>query len=104
MFIVFIWCSCRLAYMQPSSLGDNIDAEFIVCHAASEVKAILNDAATSLTSNSDDFWVMAAALKRFVDAEGHGDLPLEVCDGNNLCFPLCFLPANPKESENRHLL
>ena len=47
--------------------------------AASEVKAILDDPATAATARSDDFWVMAAGLKRFVQQEGNGSLPLEVC-------------------------
>ena len=32
----------------------------------------------SVSPESDDFWVLAAALKRFVDGEGKGCLPAEV--------------------------
>ena len=41
-----------------------------------------------MSPESDDFWVLAAALKRFVDNEGKGSLPVEV--GN--------LPASLPES------
>jgi len=48
--------------------------------AAPEVRAILQDeAAAGVAAKSDDFWVLAAALKRFIEEEGHGSLPLEVC-------------------------
>lgn len=44
------------------------------------MRAILQDeAAARVAAKSDDFWVLAAALKRFVEEEGHGSLPLEVC-------------------------
>ena len=46
--------------------------------AASEVRAVLEDEATRVGPQSPDFWVLAAALKRFVDGEGQGSLPLEV--------------------------
>jgi hypothetical protein len=36
-----------------------------------------DEAADGATSSSDDFWVLAAALKRFVENEGCGSLPLE---------------------------
>ena len=46
---------------------------------AAEVQAIMRDeAADCAASNADDFWVLAAALKRFVENEGCGSLPLEV--------------------------
>ena len=54
---------------------------FILVHsadAASEVRSILEDEGTSVSPESDDFWVLAAALKRFVDNEGKGCLPVEV--------------------------
>lgn len=54
------------------------------CLAASEVRAILEDEATSVSPDSDDFWVLAAALKRFVDNEGQGCLPVEVSCLTNL--------------------
>ena len=45
--------------------------------AASELRSILEDeCCSSLSATSSDFWVMAAALKRFLDE--HGTLPLEV--------------------------
>ena len=51
----------------------------VVCAAAPEVRAILQDEATaSADAKTDDFWVLVAALKRFVEEEGHGGLPLEV--------------------------
>jgi hypothetical protein len=37
-----------------------------------------DECATALTPASDTFWVLAAALRGFVEAEGGGDLPLEV--------------------------
>ncbi len=37
-----------------------------------------DECATALTPASDVFWVLAAALRGFVEAEGGGDLPLEV--------------------------
>lgn len=45
--------------------------------ASSEVRSILEDEATSVSPESDDFWVLAAALKRFVDNEGKGCLPVQ---------------------------
>ncbi len=48
--------------------------------AASEVAALMRDeCASALTPASDLFWVLVAALRDFVAAEGCGDLPLEVC-------------------------
>ena len=38
---------------------------------------MLEDEATRVGPQSPDFWVLAAALKRFVDGEGQGSLPLE---------------------------
>ncbi len=46
--------------------------------AASEVRSVLEDDATSVGPHSTDFWILAAALKRFIDGEGQGSLPLEV--------------------------
>jgi amyloid beta precursor protein binding protein 1 len=44
----------------------------------SEVKAIIEDeAATNITANTADFWVLAAALGRFINTEGAGQPPLE---------------------------
>eukprot|EP00878_Enallax_costatus_P020102 GHUV01021234.1.p1 GENE.GHUV01021234.1~~GHUV01021234.1.p1 ORF type:complete len:521 (+),score=136.35 GHUV01021234.1:1712-3274(+) len=44
----------------------------------SEVRAILEDPkADNLESSTPDFWVMVAALRRFVAAEGGGRLPLD---------------------------
>ncbi len=57
-----------------------------VC-AASEVRAVLEDDAASVGPHSADFWVLAAALKRFIDGEGQGSLPLEVI---NLCTDLAL--------------
>ena len=48
-----------------------------LCFAASEVRAVLEDEATRIAPQSPDFWVLAAALKRFVEGEGGGSLPLE---------------------------
>lgn len=54
-------------------------AEWSSCYAASEVQAVLRDEkAASLTEQSTDFWIMAAALRDYVDAEGEGSLPVEV--------------------------
>ena len=48
--------------------------------AAASVSAE-NGASTSEDHTTDEaaFWIMTAALKRFVEGEGNGDLPLEVC-------------------------
>jgi len=44
---------------------------------SSTVQAILNDPkATNITAQSSDFWVIAAAVKEFVQHEGAGMLPL----------------------------
>lgn len=48
-------------------------------HAASEVKSILEDDAASVNKESDNYWVLTAALKRYIDNEGKGQLPIEVC-------------------------
>ena len=47
-------------------------------HAASEVKAIVEDEAASVSKESDNYWVLAAALKRYLEKEGNGQLPIEV--------------------------
>lgn len=42
-----------------------------------EVQQILRDEkASNISEKSDEFWVLAAALKEFVENEGKGDLPL----------------------------
>ena len=47
--------------------------------AASEVASILFSLRTaSLERSASDFWVMAAALRDFVEAEGGGNLPIQV--------------------------
>ncbi|KAL3148869.1 hypothetical protein ABBQ32_001742 [Trebouxia sp. C0010 RCD-2024] len=43
----------------------------------SEVRAILEDKAARVNKESDNYWVLAAALKRFIDNEGQGQLPIE---------------------------
>ncbi|CAI6003661.1 unnamed protein product [Closterium sp. NIES-64] len=43
----------------------------------SELQAIFTDAAMQLSHASSDFWVLAAALKLFVEKEGEGDLPVD---------------------------
>lgn len=46
---------------------------------ASEVREILDDSSASISgADVDDFWILVAALKRFVENEGAGNLPLEV--------------------------
>jgi lipopolysaccharide biosynthesis protein len=47
-------------------------------HAAVEVQRIMADERTALTPSSSMFWVLVAALKRFVEEEGKGNLPIEV--------------------------
>lgn len=39
---------------------------------------MMADERTALTPSSSTFWVLVAALKRFVEEEGKGSLPLEV--------------------------
>jgi len=48
------------------------------CGAASEVRNIMEDEAANVSQESDKYWVLAAALKRYVDQEGKGQLPIEV--------------------------
>jgi hypothetical protein len=56
----------------------HLDSALVAVGAAAEVQAIMQDDAADIAdSNSDDFWVLAAALKRFVEDEGRGSLPLE---------------------------
>ncbi|CAI7779469.1 unnamed protein product [Closterium sp. NIES-53] len=43
----------------------------------SELQAIFIDPAMQLSHASSDFWVLAAALKLFVEKEGEGDLPVD---------------------------
>ena len=57
-------------------------------HAAREVQAILQDSkAANLEASSDDFWVMAAALRDYVEAEGEGCVPIEVLPLPSLTSP-----------------
>ncbi len=49
---------------------------FVYC-VAPEVKQILEDERTNLTSDSSEYWVLAAALKQFF-TENSGQLPVEV--------------------------
>ncbi len=46
---------------------------------------MLEDEATSVGPHSTDFWILAAALKRFIDGEGQRSLPLEVIHLNMPC-------------------
>lgn len=41
---------------------------------------MLDDEAAIVGPQSTDFWILAAALKRFIDGEGKGSLPLEVAN------------------------
>lgn len=52
---------------------------FSPLHAAREMHALFEDeSATHITESSADFWIMIAALSRFVQQEGHGSfLPLD---------------------------
>lgn len=43
----------------------------------------------NVSSSSSSFWCLAAALKQFIEQEGHGLLPLEVCPLLN-CVPASF--------------
>jgi hypothetical protein len=52
-----------------------------------------DEAAESATSSSDDFWVLAAALKRFVGNEGCGSLPLEASQRWRLLAAACLQHA-----------
>lgn len=49
-------------------------------NAAPEVRAIVGDEAANVDQKSDNYWVLAAALKRYISNEGKGQLPIEVCD------------------------
>lgn len=48
------------------------------CCAASEVRCIVEDEAVKVSKESDNYWVLAAALKRYLDQEGNEQLPIEV--------------------------
>lgn len=64
---------------------------------AVEVQRVLDDgAALDLHQSSSDFWVMAAAVRHFVQQEGNGQLPLQVrsafsVQGCNLVIVACAL-------------
>lgn len=69
-------CKCACKAMLPCESGGYY--YLTAAGAAADVQAIMQDeAAESASSSSDDFWVLAAALKRFVENEGCGSLPLE---------------------------
>ena len=51
-------------------------------YAASEVRSVLDDEAAIVGPQSTDFWILAAALKHFIDGEGESSLPLEVITSN----------------------
>lgn len=38
----------------------------------------MEDEAASVSKESDNYWVLAAALKRYLEKEGNGQLPIEV--------------------------
>lgn len=42
-----------------------------------EVRAIVGDEAANVDQKSDNYWVLAAALKRYISNEGNGQLPIE---------------------------
>lgn len=64
-------------------------------HAASEVKSILEDDAANVNKESDNYWVLTAALKRYIDNEGKGQLPIEVCMAPGLHGPsVAYAPVN----------
>ena len=46
--------------------------------SAKEVQQILADERASLMPSSSTFWVLVAALRRYIAEEGRGSLPLEV--------------------------
>lgn len=60
-------------------------------HTASEVRSILEDEAASVSKESDHYWILTAALKRYIDNEGKGQLPIEVCMPPILCNPPCYV-------------
>ena len=64
-------------------------------YAASEVKSILEDDAASVNKESDNYWVLTAALKRYIDNEGKGQLPIEVGMAPLLCaLTVVYAPVN----------
>lgn len=74
-----LWCITCLAivvYHLPDSAS--LIASSSGFYAASEVKAIVEDEAASVSKESDNYWVLAAALKRYLANEGNGQLPIEV--------------------------
>ncbi|XP_038070147.1 NEDD8-activating enzyme E1 regulatory subunit-like [Patiria miniata] len=55
----------------------SVNASVVVTRVPSEVQDILRDpSCVNLTSESSSFWVIAQAVKQFVDNEGGGKLPL----------------------------
>ncbi|OAJ39393.1 hypothetical protein BDEG_23244 [Batrachochytrium dendrobatidis JEL423] len=73
------------AFKHPNAIDDeNITEALAIAYKAfstttipSDITAILDDpAATNLSKNSSDFWILVAALKRFINAEGNGQLPV----------------------------
>lgn len=54
-----------------------VNAALVKTRVPSQVQDILSDSAcTGLTSESSNYWVLAQAVKQFVDNEGNGALPL----------------------------
>lgn len=52
---------------------------FLLSSVASAVQSILDDPAADVAGKpAEDFWILVAALRQFVEAEGEGNLPLEV--------------------------
>lgn len=70
---------------------EGVHSTCYLCLAASEVRSILEDEGTSVSPESDDFWVLAAALKRFVDNEGKGCLPVQVSPQGQMLLALMLL-------------
>lgn len=71
--------------------------------AAVSVSSAENGTSTSEERSPDEaaFWIMTAALKRFVENEGNGDLPLEVhlLYTNQVPMIISFLqPLSPRQN------
>jgi len=65
------------------------------------VRDLLEDPAANVSTAGDagHFWVMVAALKRFVEEQGAGSLPLEVCSPPLCCRSERMNRASPQSKE-----
>ncbi|MEW5311695.1 MAG: hypothetical protein WDW38_003390 [Sanguina aurantia] len=66
--------------VESENFDEAVKAAFQVWTAyavPSEVRLLLDDEQSSVTTDSDEFWIMVASLKAFLEHEGSGCLPLD---------------------------